>query len=82
MHFSGRDDPKLRDVLVQENGCPVIPGAVARIFAHVESEVEAGDHAIIIGRVSAVHREPSASPLLFCYGRFHQISNNDHADGD
>ncbi|MFC3229883.1 flavin reductase family protein [Marinibaculum pumilum] len=73
-HFAGRSDPSLRDPIARSDGHPVIAGAVARFFADLETEVPAGDHVILIGRVTGLSRDPAAEPLLFCGGRFGRLS--------
>lgn len=73
-HFAGRSDPALREPIARSGRHPVIPGAVARFFADLETEVPAGDHVILIGRVTGLHRDPAAQPLLFCGGRFGRLS--------
>lgn len=52
------------------NGAPALAGSLARIEADVEAEHDAGDHTIVIGRVThlEVHRE--VPPLLFFRGKF------------
>ncbi|WP_024796892.1 flavin reductase family protein [Tomitella biformata] len=52
------------------NGAPSLAGSLARIEADVEVEHEAGDHTIVIARVThlEVHRE--VPPLLFFRGKF------------
>lgn len=52
------------------NGAPALAGALARIEADIEVEHDAGDHTIVICRVTDldVHRE--TAPLLFFRGAF------------
>lgn len=52
------------------NNSPALAGSLARIEADIEVEHDAGDHTIVIGRVThlEVHRE--VPPLLFFRGKF------------
>jgi flavin reductase (DIM6/NTAB) family NADH-FMN oxidoreductase RutF len=55
------------------NGSPILPGALAWIDCTIDSEHEAGDHVIVVGRVHELGFEEEGSPLLFfrgAYGRF------------
>ncbi|MFI6152986.1 flavin reductase family protein [Kitasatospora sp. NPDC051170] len=55
-------------------GDALLPGAAASFACRLENVVEAGDHALLIGRVAAVHQGPSeARPLLFHGGRFARL---------
>lgn len=72
-HFAGRHNPEMADVLEQQDGLPVIPGAAAVFLTEVAQEVEAGDHTLFIGRVTGLSRRPEATPLLFCSGKFHRL---------
>ena len=57
---------------------PRLRGAAAWIECQPYAEVEAGDHILFLGRVSA-HRTLSKEPLLFHTGRFRLVG--DRADG-
>lgn len=55
------------------NGAPVLPGVMSWVECSVETEVEAGDHYIVVGRVHHLAVARTGSPLLFFqggYGRF------------
>ncbi len=55
------------------SGSPVLDGALAWIDATVEAEHDAGDHLLIIGRVSGLDVAREGAPLVFYrggYGRF------------
>ncbi|MEQ8347423.1 MAG: flavin reductase family protein [Sneathiellaceae bacterium] len=73
-HFAGQGDPALAIRLARTQDRPVIAGAVAQFFADVQSEILAGDHAIVIGRVTDLRRDAEARPLLFCGGKFGQMA--------
>ena len=73
-HFAGRHNPEMADVLEQQDGLPIVPGAAAVFLTEVAQEVEAGDHTLFIGRVTGLSRRPEAAPLLFHAGRFAALS--------
>lgn len=51
-------------------GCPLLPGCLASFECRTERVMEAGDHAIVLGRIArARHRE--GEPLVFSAGRYH-----------
>ena len=51
------------------NGAPRIPGSVAHLDCDLEVEHVAGDHTVVIGRVTAIEAGGSATPLVFLKGR-------------
>lgn len=54
-------------------GVPLLSGALATFECDLEASHDAGDHVILVGRVSAVHHS-EGSPLVFHggkYGSFH-----------
>ncbi|MGW7244685.1 flavin reductase family protein [Streptomyces decoyicus] len=56
-------------------GNAVIPSAVAAFECRLDSEYEAGDHVLLIGRVVSVHRATDrARPLVFHQGRYTRLS--------
>lgn len=57
-----------------ENGCPVLDGALASIEADVEFEHVAGDHAIVVTRVTGLHAHTDRQPLLFYRGGYGGIA--------
>lgn len=61
------------------NGAPVLQGALAGIEAQFEAEHDAGDHTIVIARVTALQANAGRDPLLFFRGDFHSLAA---ADGD
>jgi flavin reductase (DIM6/NTAB) family NADH-FMN oxidoreductase RutF/DNA-binding IclR family transcriptional regulator len=59
------------------SGSPIVDGAVAWIDCELESVQEAGDHYIVLGRVTALDIGDQSLPLLFFqggYGRFAPLS--------
>lgn len=74
MHFAGRPDASLEDLLEERGGMPVLRGAAAHIVAEVAQEVEAGDHILFIGLVVDLDRNAQAQPLLFHSGKFGRLA--------
>ena len=61
------------EISIGENGAPRLPDTLAAIECDLESIVDAGDHEIVLCRVSALQLGPGAAPLIFFrggYGRF------------
>ena len=52
---------------------PVLAGAHAWIDCRLESELPAGDHTIVLGRVTALGADSDRSPLLFYRGRYRAL---------
>ena len=59
------------------NGAPVIDGALASIEADVEFEHVAGDHSIVVARVTGLHAHADRRPLLFYRGGYGGIDVHD-----
>jgi flavin reductase (DIM6/NTAB) family NADH-FMN oxidoreductase RutF len=59
---------------VRTQGTPRLEGSLAALVCEKHHVVDAGDHWIVIGRVTALHRgvEPCC-PLLFFRGRYQQL---------
>lgn len=51
------------------NGAPILAGAIGALECSVDTVHQAGDHAIIIGKVSRYARRPGAA-LLYLQGRY------------
>lgn len=52
------------------NGAPMLPGTLAAIEIDLELEHDAGDHTIVIGRVTELDVHRDTDPLLFYRGGF------------
>lgn len=52
------------------NGAPVLEGALASIEAEVEFEHAAGDHTIVVARVTGLQAHEDRAPLLFYRGGY------------
>ena len=64
----------------QPNGAPILHGVLAWAVCTVEAVHEAGDHFIVIARVSELGECVSDDPLLFYRGRF-TLSATTDGDG-
>jgi flavin reductase (DIM6/NTAB) family NADH-FMN oxidoreductase RutF len=53
---------------------PALDDAVAWIECEIESEYEAGDHAIVVARVVSIEAAADGSPLIFFRGGYSGIS--------
>ncbi|QRZ13191.1 flavin reductase family protein [Paracoccus methylovorus] len=70
----GRQFEGLEPVITPE-GVPVIPGVAARFDCTAHAVHEAGDHSVLIGRVTRVTvAGPGDHPLVFAAGRFGQFA--------
>jgi 3-hydroxy-9,10-secoandrosta-1,3,5(10)-triene-9,17-dione monooxygenase reductase component len=63
------------------NGAPVLDGVLASIEADIEFEHEAGDHTIVVARVTALRAHPQREPLLFFRGDFGGFAGRVEAAG-
>jgi len=74
--FATKDNHGWDDVAHKtwDTGCPVIPGAIAAFECSVEARHPGGDHTIYVGRVTRMHAEPDAKPLLFWRGKYSQVA--------
>ncbi|MGW5575091.1 flavin reductase family protein [Nocardia thailandica] len=52
------------------NGAPALHGSLAHIEATVELEHDAGDHTLVLARVTALRADHTGRPLLFFRGGF------------
>ncbi len=61
-----------------ESGSPILDGVLAYIDCHIETEYDAGDHIIAVGRVCdfKVLDSHGASPLLFYRGSYGEFAAN------
>lgn len=57
------------------NGAPALAGALARIEATVEFEHDAGDHTIVLARITALDVLRHDGPLLFYRGGFGKFNS-------
>ena len=55
------------------HGLPVLAGCCASFVCDLAAELDGGDHAILVGRVTALRTLPDAEPLLYVRGRYRQV---------
>ena len=60
-----------------DNASPVLDGTLASIEADVEFEHVAGDHSIVVARVTGLHAHGERRPLLFYRGGYGDIDVRD-----
>jgi flavin reductase (DIM6/NTAB) family NADH-FMN oxidoreductase RutF len=72
---SGSDKFAGVDWLPGKNGAPAIHGALARIEASLQFEHEAGDHTIVLARVTGLSADNRGRPLVFYKGGFGGFSS-------
>jgi flavin reductase (DIM6/NTAB) family NADH-FMN oxidoreductase RutF len=56
-----------------DTGAPILSGALASFECGTEQIVEAGDHLVIIGRVTRARFEPRRDPLLYFRGKYRRL---------
>jgi flavin reductase (DIM6/NTAB) family NADH-FMN oxidoreductase RutF len=56
------------------NGAPRLDHVLAWVDATIEDVVDAGDHLIVVGRVSDLAAARSGHPLLFFRGRYGRLA--------
>ncbi|MDN4520786.1 MULTISPECIES: flavin reductase family protein [Mycolicibacterium] len=61
------------------NGAPALQGTLASIEADIEFEHAAGDHTIVVARVTGLWAHEERSPLLFYRGGYGGFDGADHA---
>jgi flavin reductase (DIM6/NTAB) family NADH-FMN oxidoreductase RutF len=76
-HFASRqyqaDWSEIRSVATA-CGVPGLAGAAALIECGRENVLDGGDHAILLGRVTAVHAGEDEKPLLYFRGRYAELA--------
>jgi len=78
--FAGSGEPKFEEFewAAAPGGSPLLPGTLAWVECEVEREIEAGDHAIFIGRVTEARVEgPDGAPLVHFGGLYHTVTRLD-----
>ncbi|BBY56415.1 flavin reductase family protein [Mycobacterium koreense] len=60
------------------NGAPKLDNALAAIEADIELEYPAGDHTIVLARVSGLSVDENGAPLLFFRGGYGALHNDAH----
>lgn len=74
--FAGRSADRFQGVAWQHRTAgPAIEGAVAWIEAELETEHDAGDHTIVVGRVLSLEAAAAARPLVFFGGQYGSVAS-------
>ena len=79
LHFAGRPSDAITNPLCDFDGLPVPKDACIAFATHVSHEVEAGDHVIFVGEVSAMHNDSKKAPLVFHKGPFGKAATGKRA---
>ncbi len=58
-----------------ENGMPVLEGNLAHLVCTRNSQLEGGDHTILVGEVEATAISESGEPLVYYQSRFQELKN-------
>ena len=79
--FATRTDDKFAGVDWRPgaNGAPALDGALASIEADIEFEHPAGDHTIVVARVTGLRAHEERDPLLFYRGGYGDFDGSHHA---
>ena len=70
-----RSGDRFQDVAWEtwDTGVPILSGALASFECATDRIVEAGDHLVIIGRVTRARFEPRRDPLLYFRGKYRRL---------
>lgn len=68
-HFSSRNGPEREVAFEDLGGVPVIAGALAQFSCRITLPLDAGDHLIFVGEVTA-HHHNEGDPLLYFGGGY------------
>lgn len=74
MARSGPDKWNGVEWAVSAGGSPILASSHAFLDCVFETEYEAGDHFIVLGRVTALSAEPESAPLLFHRGAYSRLN--------
>lgn len=76
-HFAGADMAPSHELIEwrQGNGVPRVDGCLAALACTTTEMLDGGDHWIVIGEVTALHREDEpGDPLLFYRGGYRELA--------
>lgn len=81
VQFATRGDDKFAGVTWNPgvNGAPALHGTLASVEADVEFELPAGDHTIVVARVTGLWAHEERRPLLFYRGGYGAFQGVAHA---
>ena len=57
----------------RSNGAPTLDGATGWVAGEIEREADAGDHLILLVRVTGISTDPDRAPLLFYRGAYREL---------
>lgn len=75
--FAAKGSDRSRLDAVTESGLPMVGGAISHLECSLVDSHPAGDHTILLGRVTSIHLSEDAQergPLLFFNGRYGRMS--------
>lgn len=72
--FSKKEEHSLKDYewLKGENGCAIVPDALAHFECETQEQIDGGDHIIFLGKVTDFSNK-GGEPLLFSQGKYREI---------
>jgi flavin reductase (DIM6/NTAB) family NADH-FMN oxidoreductase RutF len=75
--LAGPPERRFQDVgwTATEDGAVMLEGAAAWLECHLENEVPAGDHVVVLLHVDAVMTSPGTEPLVFHQSRFRALGD-------
>src|SRR5699024_2835045 len=76
MIFAKQKEKDREIEFIDQNGVPVIKGALATLSCETEKQAIAGDHLIIIARVTDIGQQ-DGDPILYFGGNYRTINPND-----
>ncbi|WP_120632688.1 flavin reductase family protein [Ruegeria sp. EL01] len=75
LHFASDVENRFTDTnWIKGNAAPILPGASAHLHCVTHDRVDAGDHEILLGRVTSYTHAP-VPPLVYCRGNFFAASH-------
>ncbi|WP_298935177.1 flavin reductase family protein [uncultured Ruegeria sp.] len=74
LHFASDVENRFTDTdWTTGHAAPILPGASAHLDCEVHGRMDAGDHEILLGRVTSYTHTP-VPPLVYCRGSFFGVS--------
>lgn len=76
-HFAGADMAPSHELVAWRdgNGVPRVDGCLAALACRTTKVLDGGDHWIVLGEVTAMHREDElGEPLIFYRGSYRQLA--------
>lgn len=73
-----RDREQFEEIEYQlsERGVPLLEGVAARVYCAPEHRFEAGDHSMIVGRVTRIEQLDNTPALLYLNGEYRTLDGN------